>query len=49
MREIRIVAVLLFLSGCSGPSEVTGEWISLFDGETLEGWTAGREPGDLSC
>ena len=42
MREIRIVAVLLFLSGCSGPSEVTGEWISLFDGETLEGWTAGE-------
>jgi hypothetical protein len=42
MREIRIVALLLSLSGCSGPSEVTGEWISLFDGETLEGWTAGE-------
>ena len=39
MRQIWI-AVLLPLGGCSSPSEVTGEWISLFDGESLEGWTA---------
>ncbi len=40
MRQIRVAALLLLLGGCSGRSEVTGEWISLFDGETLEGWTA---------
>ena len=40
MRQIWIAGLLLFLSGCSGPSEVTGEWVALFDGETLEGWTA---------
>ena len=40
MRQIWIAELLLFLSGCSGPSEVTGEWVALFDGETLEGWTA---------
>ena len=40
MRQIRIAVLLLLLCGCSGPSEVSGEWISLFDGESLEGWTA---------
>ena len=40
MRQIWIAGLLLLLCGCSGPSEVTGEWISLFDGESLEGWTA---------
>ena len=40
MRQIWIAVLLLLLCGCSGPSEVSGEWISLFDGESLEGWTA---------
>ena len=40
MRQIRIAVLLLLLCGCSGQSEVSGEWISLFDGESLEGWTA---------
>ncbi len=40
MRQIWIAVLLLLLWGCSGPSEVSGEWISLFDGESLEGWTA---------
>ena len=31
--------MLLLLVGCFSRSEVAGEWISLFDGETLEGWT----------
>ena len=39
MRQIWI-AVLLPFGGCSSQSEVTGEWISLFDGESLKGWTA---------
>ncbi len=40
MKQILIVLWLLLSWGCAGQSEVTGEWISLFDGETLDGWTA---------
>ena len=43
MRQIRIAVLLLLLCGCSGQSEVSGEWISLFDGESLEGWTASQD------
>ena len=43
MRQIRIAVLLLLLCGCSGQSEVSGEWISLFDGESLEGWTASED------
>lgn len=40
---ITLLAVAsLFLAGCSGPRETaqdaTGEWITLFDGESLESW-----------
>ena len=43
MRQIRIAVLLLLLCGCSGQSEVSGEWISLFDGESLEVWTASED------
>ena len=40
MRQIWTAVLLLLFGGCSSQSEVTGEWISLFDGESLKGWTA---------
>lgn len=36
------------LSADAQATENTGEWISLFDGESLEGWKAGENPSTFS-
>jgi len=35
---ITLILAAMFITSCNNSS--TGEWISLFDGESLEGWTA---------
>ncbi len=37
--NILLVSLILLASGCN-----SDEWISLFDGESLEGWTANENP-----
>ena len=37
--NILLASLLIAVSGCS-----SDEWISLFDGESLNGWTANENP-----
>jgi hypothetical protein len=37
-RSVFIIATLLLLFSCAGVRAEDAEWISLFDGKTLEGW-----------
>ena len=48
--------IALILTGCQAGQQETQEWISLFDGSTLEGWKASEnadtwsvEDGTLVC
>ena len=47
---IKIAAIGIVLSAmvpcCFGPG-LDGEWISLFDGKTLDGWKASEKPGSF--
>jgi hypothetical protein len=38
---------VLAISSCSGPPKSVDGWYSLFDGETLDGWTASEKPGSF--
>jgi len=40
MKTIKFFAIAVLAMAFSASTTVTDEWISLFDGETLEGWTA---------
>lgn len=40
MKNMKIMAIAVLALALSACSTATDEWISLFDGETLEGWTA---------
>lgn len=40
MKNMKIMALAVLALALSACTTVTDEWISLFDGETLEGWTA---------
>jgi len=40
MKTIKFFAIAALAMAFSASTTVTDEWISLFDGETLEGWTA---------
>ena len=46
----RLAALLLLaLAGCAHPGDPDDEWVSLFDGKTLQGWTpkiSGHALGD---
>ena len=40
MKNMKIMAITVLALALSACTTATDEWISLFDGETLEGWTA---------
>ena len=44
MKNMKVMALAVLALALSACSTVADEWISLFDGETLEGWTANESP-----
>ena len=44
MKNMKVMALAVFALALSACTTVADEWISLFDGETLEGWTANESP-----
>ena len=50
MKKILKFSVLaLFIAGCaSAPKQSSDEWISLFDGKSLDGWKASENPSTFS-
>lgn len=51
MKKIFAVAISLMLtSGAFAAAETDGEWISLFDGKSLDGWKVSEEnPDSIKC
>jgi hypothetical protein len=48
MKNNRIVTIALLAMGLSACGTASDEWITLFDGETLEGWTASEQKDSWS-
>ncbi|GAA5520597.1 DUF1080 domain-containing protein [Aliifodinibius salicampi] len=48
MTAMIVIAMVLGGAFSSSAQETNGEWISLFDGETLENWQAGENPETFS-
>jgi len=44
MKNMKIMAIAVLALALSSCTNVTDDWITLFDGETLEGWTASEDP-----
>jgi hypothetical protein len=44
MKNMKVMAFAVLALALSACTTATDEWISLFDGETLEGWTASESP-----
>lgn len=45
---ITLVACLLIMAGCTRQKEHKDEWISLFDGKSLDGWQASENKGTFT-
>ena len=48
MKLIYPIAVLLIITSCSSSDEPKDQWISLFNGKDLSGWTASENQGTFS-
>jgi len=44
MKNMKILAIAVLVLASSACTTAEDEWITLFDGETLEGWTANESP-----
>lgn len=49
MMTMRITIIILLLAfGCQKPATRSKDWISLFDGKSLQGWKASENPGTFT-
>lgn len=46
--RISIVLVITLISMSSMKSDISADWVSLFDGKTLNGWKAAEHPGTFT-